>query len=135
MAARTRARLRAARLDRVELVCGDARRMPFADATFDLVTSEYMLNLMPRAEIRVALEEMRRVLVPGGRIVVSNMTKGAAPRHRVWDALYARGVDVFVNCRGVLVAPLLEDLGFEHVTREYMAPMLFPTEIVTARKP
>jgi hypothetical protein len=34
----------------------------------------------------------------------------------------------------VLAAPVLRELDFTDVTREYLAQMLFPTEIVTARK-
>ncbi len=135
MVRRTRRRLRSARLQGVELVHGDARRLPFDDATFDLVTNEYMLNLMPHADIRVALAEFQRVLKPGGRLVVSNMTKGERPQEQIWDALYAGGIDVFVNCRGVLAEPLLRELGFQEIEREFMVPMLFPTEIVVARKP
>lgn len=135
MVQRTRRRLAAWKFTAVELIEGDARQLPFADGTFDLVTNEYMLNLFPRAEIPLALSEYRRVLKPGGRLVVSNMTKGAARHHKIWDALYARGVDLFVNCRGVLAAPVLAELGFTDITREYMAPVLFPTEIVTARVP
>ena len=131
----TRKRLQAAELAHVELIRGDARSLPFEDATFDLLTNEYMLNLMPLADMRAALAEFHRVLKPGGRLVVTNMTKGETPQERVWDALYARGIDVFVNCRGVLAAPLLQDLGFASIEREFMAPMLFPTEIITARKP
>ena len=134
MVQRTRRRLRSAKLDQVDLLRADARSLPFADATFDLVTNEYMLNLMPRADIPLAVAELHRVLKPGGRLIITNMTKGARPHHRVWDALYAHGVDLFVNCRGVLAAPVLEEAGFVHVTREYMVPMLFPTEIVTARR-
>jgi demethylmenaquinone methyltransferase/2-methoxy-6-polyprenyl-1,4-benzoquinol methylase len=135
MLKRTRKRLARERLGNVELHEGDARRLPLGDASFDVVTNEYMLNLFPRAEIPAVLAEYKRVLRPGGRLVVSNMTKGALPHHQVWDALYARGIDLFVNCRGVLAAPALEDLGFTYITREYMAPALFPTEIVTARAP
>jgi ubiquinone/menaquinone biosynthesis C-methylase UbiE len=135
MVKRTRRRLRAARLDAVELFQGDARELPFGDATFDLVTNEYMLNLMPLADIPRALAEIHRVLKPGGRLVVTNMTRGERRRHQVWDALYARGIDLFVNCRGVLAAPALPELGFAAITRELLIPLLFPTEIVTARRP
>jgi len=134
MVARTRKRLKSAGLDDVELSQGDARELPFDDATFDVVTNEYMLNLMPHADIARAVSELFRVLKPGGRIVVTNMTPGARLRERIWDALYARGIDVFVNCRGVLASPVLEEVGFRDVRREAMAPMLFPTEIVTARR-
>jgi hypothetical protein len=39
-----------------------------------------------------------------------------------------------VKCRGVLAAPVLDEIGFRDIEREFMVPMLFPTEIVTARK-
>ena len=38
------------------------------------------------------------------------------------------------NCRGVLAAPVLRELDFMDVSREYLSQMLFPTEIVTAQK-
>ncbi|HEV3232852.1 MAG TPA: methyltransferase domain-containing protein, partial [Candidatus Dormibacteraeota bacterium] len=112
-----------------------ARDLPLPDAGFDLVVNSYMLDLLPIEEIPVALAQFRRVLRPGGRLVLSNMTPGAHRRHRVWDALYARGINLTANCRGVLAAPVLSELGFVDVTREYLAQMLFPTEIVTARRP
>jgi ubiquinone/menaquinone biosynthesis C-methylase UbiE len=131
---RTRARLRSAGLDQVELLAADARDLPFSDASFDLVVNSYMLDLLPRQDIPLVLGEFQRVLKPGGRLVLSNMTKGEARHHRIWDALYAHGLVLTANCRGVLAAPLLHTLGFEEIKREYMAQMSFPTEIVTARK-
>ena len=120
-------------LGRVELVKADALDLPFGDTEFDLVVNSYMLDLLPLAEIPVALAEMKRVLRPGGRLVLSNMTKGERRLHRIWDALYARGIVLTANCRGVLAAPVLEQLGFAGVQREYVAQMSFPTEIVSAR--
>jgi demethylmenaquinone methyltransferase/2-methoxy-6-polyprenyl-1,4-benzoquinol methylase len=119
----------------VELRRGDARRLPFEDESFDLVVNGYMLDLLPRDEIPRVLAEFRRVLRPGGRLVLSNMTRGERRAHRIWDALYARGIVLTANCRGVLAAPVLAELGFVDVRREYMAQMLFPTELVRARKP
>jgi ubiquinone/menaquinone biosynthesis C-methylase UbiE len=120
---------------RVELHQADALHLPFGDGEFDLLTNGYMLDLLPRDDIPRAVTEFRRVLKPGGRLVLSNMTKGERRQHRFWDWLYARGVNLTANCRGVLAAPVLADLGFEDIRREYMFQMLFPTEIVTARKP
>jgi ubiquinone/menaquinone biosynthesis C-methylase UbiE len=134
MLRRTRARLRSAGLDRVELLSGDARDLPFPDASFDLVVNSYMLDLLPREDIPRVLAEFRRVLKPDGRLVLSNMTEGETRRHRIWDALYARGIVLTANCRGVLAAPVLRALGFADVRREYLAQMGFPTEIITARR-
>ena len=136
MLAQARKRLAAAGISqRVELLRGSALGLPFEDQSFDLVVNSYMLDLLPRDEIPRALGEFSRVLRPGGRIVLSNMTIGERRLHRVWDALYARGINLTANCRGVLAAPVLEELGFEEVRREYLSRLGFPTEIVTAVKP
>lgn len=135
MLARARRRLARAGLESVELRRGDALALPFADASFDLIVNSYTLDLLPRADIPRALGEFRRVLRRGGRLVLSNMTKGQRPRHRLYDALYARGLSLTANCRGVLAAPVLAELGFVKVKREYLTQLLIPTEIVTARKP
>ncbi|HSE04182.1 MAG TPA: class I SAM-dependent methyltransferase [Methylomirabilota bacterium] len=45
---------------------GDAERLPYPDASFDVVTSQFGHMFAPRPE--VAVKEMRRVLKAGGRI-------------------------------------------------------------------
>src|SRR5439155_280619 len=50
------------------LVVGDIVRLPFADATFDLVVATGVLEY---ADVERALAELARVLCPGGRAVVS----------------------------------------------------------------
>ncbi len=136
MLEQARRRLASAGLpDRVELLQADALDLPFEDRSFDLVANAYMLDLLARDQIPLALGEMKRVLRPGGRIVLSNMTKAEKARHGLWDWLYAHGLGVTANCRGVLAAPVLTELGFADIHREYLSQMLFPTEIVFARKP
>jgi ubiquinone/menaquinone biosynthesis C-methylase UbiE len=135
MLAQARQRIEASGLgDRIELLEGSALELPLPDESFDLLVNGYMLDLLPRDEIPRALSEFKRVLRPGGRLVLSNMTKGERRRERVWDWLYAKGLVLTANCRGVLAAPVLRELGFAGVSREYIAQMTFPTEIVTARK-
>jgi ubiquinone/menaquinone biosynthesis C-methylase UbiE len=48
---------------------GDAEAMPFADATFDVVLSQFGHMFAPRPEIAIA--EMLRVLKPGGTVAFS----------------------------------------------------------------
>jgi ubiquinone/menaquinone biosynthesis C-methylase UbiE len=135
MLAQTRRHLQHAQLtDEVEVIAGSALELPIADESFDLLVNGFMLDLLPRDDIPRALAEFKRVLRPGGRLVLSNMTKGERRRHRIWDWAYARGVVVTANCRGVLAAPVLAELDFVGVSREYVSQTLFPTEIVTARK-
>jgi len=52
----------------VALVAGDALRLPFADGSFDAVTMSF--GLRNTANVGRALQELRRVTRPGGRLVV-----------------------------------------------------------------
>jgi demethylmenaquinone methyltransferase/2-methoxy-6-polyprenyl-1,4-benzoquinol methylase len=51
----------------VAFLTGDMMALPFADASFDLVTAGYGLRNVPRIEPAIA--EIRRVLRPGGRLL------------------------------------------------------------------
>ena len=62
---------------------GDALRLPFGDSRFDVITIGYGLRNI--ADPAAALVEMRRVLAPGGRLVVLDFGK---PSNPVAAALY-----------------------------------------------
>ena len=63
------ARQRAADLGRdVDLHEGDAERLPFDDATFDTVVCALSLCTIPQPATAIA--EMKRILVPGGRLLL-----------------------------------------------------------------
>jgi len=53
----------------VDFVEGDAEALPYPDASFDVVVSQFGHMFAPRPE--VALAEMLRVLKPGGRVAFS----------------------------------------------------------------
>lgn len=53
-------------LARIDWLRGHAERLPFDDASFDLVISSFAFQLVPR--LSVALGEAFRVLRPGGRL-------------------------------------------------------------------
>ena len=60
---------------RLELVAGDAARLPWEDGSFDLVTQFTCLSSVLDAELRRAIAaEMWRVLRPGGALVSYDMT-------------------------------------------------------------
>ena len=64
------------------LLC-DAESLPFAGATFDLVSVAFGLRNMTHKE--KALAEMARVLKPGGRLLVLEFSKVAAPLAKAYD--------------------------------------------------
>lgn len=53
----------------IEFTEGDIEALPYADATFDVVVSQFGHMFAPRPEI--AIKEMLRVLKPGGRVAFS----------------------------------------------------------------
>jgi len=55
----------------VEVREADAAQLPFADASFDKAFCAFALNIIPEYERAIA--EVRRVLVPGGRLVALEM--------------------------------------------------------------
>ncbi len=64
------------------LLC-DGEKLPFATASFDLVSVAFGLRNMTRKE--AALAEMMRVLKPGGRLLVLEFSKVAEPLQKVYD--------------------------------------------------
>lgn len=95
-----RARLQRKRAStRVELICGDAQKLPFADNTFDAVTIGYGLRNL--ADWRRGLAEMHRVVRPGGRVVVLDFGK---PENAAWRAVYYSYLRFFVPVLGLVAA-------------------------------
>jgi arsenite methyltransferase len=63
-----------ARLDNIETLEGDMEAIPLPDASIDHIVSNGVINLAPRK--RRVLAECARVLVPGGKLSVSDFTVG-----------------------------------------------------------
>lgn len=61
----------------------DAERLPFASGRFDLVSVAFGLRNMTRKD--AALAEMSRVLKPGGRLLILEFSKVAAPLEKIYD--------------------------------------------------
>lgn len=67
----------------VPSVLCDAEKLPFADATFDLVSVAFGLRNMTHKDI--ALREMRRVLRPGGKLLVLEFSRPWEPLRGAYD--------------------------------------------------
>lgn len=62
----------------------DAERLPFPDDYFDCVSIAFGLRNITHKD--TALREMRRVLKPGGRLVVLEFSRIAKPLEKIYDA-------------------------------------------------
>lgn len=114
--------LREKRLEgRVELVCGDALHMPYASETLDGVFTAFTLELFDTPEIPQVLAECRRVLKPGGRLVVVSMSRvnpgGLMTEVFEWTH---RHFPNYLDCRPILARQAVEDAGFRIAGCEIM---------------
>ena len=69
---------------------GDALKLEFEDDTFNLVTSGYMLRNV--TDIFQAVSEMHRVLAPGGKVVVAELSKPKNAVVRFFYNIYMKRV-------------------------------------------
>lgn len=127
------AKQRAAGMGReVELRIGDAERLPFDEATFDTVVCALSLCTIP--DPATAIAEMKRVLVPGGRLLLLDHVGSTWPPIRAAQWLLER---ITIRSAGEHFTrrqlPLVRAAGFEIVEAERLKAGT--VERVFARKP
>ncbi len=76
----------------------DAQKLPFADNSFDCVCSMGVLHHVP--DTQKALDEIYRVLKPGGRLIVMFYHRNSAKyqlKYRVWSCVTGKSMQQLVN--------------------------------------
>ena len=117
------------------LELGDAYNLSYPDGMFDIVMNNYMFDLLPERDFPLVLNEFKRVLRPGGRLIMANMTKALHWYNSISELVYRIRPSLLGGCRGVYLLPYLESAGFIGTQREYISQMTFPTEVICGVKP
>lgn len=100
-----------------ELVEGTAGNLPFADQTFDIVTSTLVFHHLSTATKKEAMAEVYRVLKDSGRFYLIDFGKpeSAIQTIALWlGSLFDGRENLWANLRGVL-PQMLSETGFEVV--------------------
>lgn len=116
------------------LTIGTAFDLPAASESVDLLINNYMFDLIPFADMDRVLLEFKRVLKAGAKLILVNMTVGETLGSRLYEFFYRVSPRIMGGCRGVKLAEKLEQHGFTVETRETYQQLLFPSEVILARK-
>jgi ubiquinone/menaquinone biosynthesis C-methylase UbiE len=117
-----------------QLSPGDAYHLQFSEGRFDLLVNNFMFDLLPEMDFSEVLAEFKRVLKPGGRILLVNMTKAEHFYQKIYEGIYQLNPRWLGGCRGVLLASYVQQAGFTDVRRETVRQFGFPAEILTATR-
>lgn len=117
-----------------ELKIGDAFSLDQETESVDLLVNNYMFDLIAFEEMDAILEEFKRVLKTGGKLILVNMTEGESFGSGIYSLIYRLSPRSFGGCRGVKLADNLQEHGFEVKAREYYQQLWFPSEVILACK-
>jgi len=117
-----------------ELKVGNAFSLEAEDERLDLLVNNYMFDLIAFDKMDAILEEFKRVLKKGGKLILVNMTEGQTFGCGIYSLLYRISPKSFGGCRGVKISNKLQQNGFDVKTREYFQQWWFPSEVILACK-
>ena len=116
------------------LEIGSAFDIKMDNHTVDILFNNYMFDLIPFNQMGSIIDEFFRVLKPGGKLVLVNMTKAEQFGAGLYERIYRIYPLVMGGCCGVKQNNLLTEYGFKVITRKYVQQMLFPSEVILATK-
>jgi ubiquinone/menaquinone biosynthesis C-methylase UbiE len=104
------------------VVEGSADRLPYAPASFDAVFCTLVVHHLPRSMQEGAIREMRRVLRPGGRVVIVDWQRPQSFARALISPLFLVFLLHHLGPSGspldvLSIELLMRDLGFEDIAR------------------
>jgi len=100
----------------IDFRVGVIESLPFLDGTFDAVTSSLMMHHLPEHVQVRGLAEIRRVLKPGGRLLIADMMRpGSSSLERLASLVLHHGHGIQFGIEDL--PELLKGAGFEEIKK------------------
>jgi ubiquinone/menaquinone biosynthesis C-methylase UbiE len=120
------------------VVCADALWLPFREASFDRLYCAYTLDLLPQSCLSIVISGFKRVLRPGGMLVLVCLTRGIDLPSRAlvaaWDLAFKLSPAMCAGCRPIQVSDLVIENDFTLIQHEVIVQWAIPSEIVVATR-
>jgi demethylmenaquinone methyltransferase/2-methoxy-6-polyprenyl-1,4-benzoquinol methylase len=118
------------------LLQGDGASLPCSGGSFDGLFLCFTLELFDNPEIPVVLQECRRVLKPGGRMVVVSMVQQHSTSLMTHLYLgFRRLLPQYADCRPIWLQPAVEAAGFQAAERADFTMFGLPGAMLLALNP
>jgi ubiquinone/menaquinone biosynthesis C-methylase UbiE len=114
------------------LVESDAGQIPLPSGAIDAVYCAFTLELFSHQDMLTTLNEVRRVLIPGGRVVVVSLSRKP---YNLMARLYELGHHLFpvaLDCRPIPTEDILHEAGFNIQSSQKFMNWGLPVDIVLA---
>lgn len=115
------------------LTRGDATQLPYEDNAFDAIFMSFVLDLFDNPDIPLVLQECKRVLKKGGRIVNVSLQKADTLSNRLYESLH-NAFPAMIDCRPIRAGRSLEEAGFTVVEEKDLSMWGLKVRCVLAEK-
>lgn len=114
---------------------GNSQALPYEDGVFDLVTCSHSFHHYP--DQLAVVKEMRRVLKPGGRVMLVDGCRDTYWGWFIFDGLVTWAEGAVHHCSTGLMQTMVREAGFENTTQiihRYPVPYLLTIATVPPAK-
>ena len=111
-------------------------RLPLPDSSVDRVVSTYLLDLLSESDIRLAISETLRILMPGGKLCLVSLTHGVTFTSRIvsrlWAAVFRLHAPLVGGCRPIELGSFFGQDSWSIEYRNVVTRFGIPSEILIA---
>ncbi len=109
---------------------------PLPDHSVDRVVCVYLFDLLPEDDIRQAIAEAHRVLMPGGKLCLTSLSEGVTVASRIvtvlWSLAFRLHAPLVGGCRPLRLDAFFDQQSWSLERRNMVVKFGVPSEVIIA---